>query len=61
MDRLGSEPILPVKQSISIGTMINFDGGGTCKQALKVKRDIVVKTLGKRMVQSVSKLSKPCL
>ena len=37
-DRLGSEPILPIKQSITIGTMLNFDtvtvmGDGTCKQA----------------------------
>ena len=41
-DRLGSEPILYIKRSISIGTMLNFDGDcdcdrhgdgdGTCKQ-----------------------------
>ena len=42
-DRLGSEPILSIKWSVSIGTMLNFDGDcdghgegdGTCKQALK--------------------------
>ena len=40
MGRLGLEPILSIKQSVSIGTMINFDsdcdglGDGTCKQAL---------------------------
>ena len=38
MDRLGSEPILSVKQSVSIDTMLNFDGDrdgdGTCKQTL---------------------------
>ena len=41
-DRMGSEPILSVKRSLSIGTMLNFDsdcdghgdGDGTCKQAL---------------------------
>ena len=41
--RMGSVPILSVKQSVSIGTMINFDSDGdghgdrdgTCKQALK--------------------------
>ena len=40
--RMGSEPILSVKQSISIDTMIKFDGDidghedgdGMCKQAL---------------------------
>ena len=36
-DRMGTETIPPVKQSISIDTMINFDrdgdGDGTCKQA----------------------------
>ena len=35
---MGSVPILSVKRSVSIGTMINFDGhgggDGTCKQAL---------------------------
>ena len=39
-DRMGSEPNLPVKWSITIGTMINFDGysdgHGTCKH-LKTK------------------------
>ena len=41
-DRMGTEPILPIKQSVSIDTMINIDGDGdgdghgdgTCKQAL---------------------------
>ena len=41
-DRLGSEPNLSVKQSVTIGTMTNLDGDfdghghgdGTCKQAL---------------------------
>ena len=36
-DRMGTEPILPIKRSISIDTMIYFDGdgdgSGTCKQA----------------------------
>ena len=27
-DRLGSEPILSIKRSISIGAIINFDGDG---------------------------------
>ena len=44
MDRMGTEPNLSIKRSISIDTMINFDsdrdghgdGDGTCKQALKV-------------------------
>ena len=40
MVRMGTEPILPIKRSVSIGTMLNFDGDrhgdgdGTCKQAL---------------------------
>ena len=40
MDRMGSVPILPVKWTVTIGTMINVDGDGhghvhgTCKQAL---------------------------
>ena len=39
-DRMGTEPILPVKWFVSIDTMINFDrdrdgdGDGNCKQAL---------------------------
>ena len=36
--KLGTEPILPVRQSVSIDTMINFDGDGdrdgTCKGLL---------------------------
>ena len=42
MGRIGSVPILSIKRSISIDTMINFDGDGdghedrdgTCRQAL---------------------------
>ena len=38
MDRMGSVPILPVKWTVTIGTMLNFDGDGhgdgTCKQTL---------------------------
>ena len=40
MDRLGSEPILSIKQSVSISTMVNFDGDGhgngdgMCKRAV---------------------------
>ena len=37
---MGTEPILPVKRSISIDTMLNFDrngdGHGTCKHTFKV-------------------------
>ena len=41
--RMGTEPILSIKRSISIDTMINFDGDGerhgdedgTCKQEFK--------------------------
>ena len=41
-ERMGSEPNLSIKQSISIGTMLNFDSDthghgdsdGTCKQTL---------------------------
>ena len=44
MLRMGTEPILSGKWSVSIDTMINFDGDGDgygdgdgmCKQALKV-------------------------
>ena len=36
MDRMGSVPILSVKRTASIGTILNFDGDGdgdgTCKQ-----------------------------
>ena len=40
MGRMFTEPILPIKWSVSIGIMINFDGDGdrdgdgTCKQTL---------------------------
>ena len=45
MGRMGTEPILSVKRSISIDTMINFDvdgdghghGDSRCKQALRVE------------------------
>ena len=47
MGRMGTEPILSVKRSISIDTMLNFDGDrdgdgdgdGTCKQALIRNRE----------------------
>ena len=43
-DRMGTEPILSVKRSVSIDTIVNFDGGGdghrdgdgTCKQAFSL-------------------------
>ena len=40
MEGMGSVPILPVKRSVSIGTMLKFDGDGdgdedgTCKRTL---------------------------
>ena len=42
MSKMGTEPILPLKQSVSIDTMVNFDGhgdgggdgDGKCKQTL---------------------------
>ena len=40
MERMGIQPILPVKLSITIDTMLNFDSDGhgdcdvTCKQTL---------------------------
>ena len=39
MERMGSVPILPVKRTVTMGTMLYFDddgdgdGDGTCKQA----------------------------
>ena len=44
MDRMGVQPILPIKVSVTIGTMLNFDGDFdghgdgdiTCKQTLSV-------------------------
>ena len=47
MGRMGTEPILSIKRSISIGTMLNFDGDGdgdgegdgTCKQAIILTTD----------------------
>ena len=40
MDRMGSVPILPVKRTITIDTMLYFDGDGhgdsTCKQAFRL-------------------------
>ena len=41
MERMGSVPNLPIERSVSIGTMLNFDGDehghsdsdSTCKQA----------------------------
>ena len=37
MGRMDTEPILSIKRSVSIGTVVNFDGvrDGTCKQALR--------------------------
>ena len=43
-DRMGTEPFLSVKRSVSIDTIVNFDGGGdghrdgdgTCKQAFSL-------------------------
>ena len=45
-DRMGSEPILSVKRSISIDTMLNFDpdcdgqgdSDGTCKQTARIEK-----------------------
>ena len=45
--RMGTEPVLPIKRSVSIGTMINFegdghahgDGYGTCKKALREEQN----------------------
>ena len=41
MDRMGTEPILPVEQSITINTMMNLngDGVGMCKQTLIATRE----------------------
>ena len=33
---LGSEPSLSVKRSVTIDTMLNFDGDGTCKQTFMI-------------------------
>ena len=49
MGRMGTEPILSIKQSVSIDTMINFDGDrdghgygdGTCKQALRQRNNVL--------------------
>ena len=45
MERMGSVLNMPIRQTVTIGTMVNFDrdgdgdghghGDGTCKQALK--------------------------
>ena len=48
--RMGTEPILSIKRSISIDAMINFDGDGdrhgdgdgTCKQALSIKASVLI-------------------
>ena len=46
-DSMGSVPILSVKRSISIDTMINFDGDGdrdgTCKQAFRQHKNHSIK------------------
>ena len=51
MDRMGSEPNLSVKQSVTIGTLILFDsdfdghghGDGTCKQDLNPYSSVFIK------------------
>ena len=59
MGRMGTEPILSVKQSVSIGTMLNFDGDGdghgdgTCKQTLRSRTntDLMVHIAGFQLVR----------
>ena len=49
---MGTEPILPVKWSVSINTMINFDGHGDgdgdghgkCKQTFRLRSRFKIKT-----------------
>ena len=49
MGRMDTEPILFIKPSVSIDTMINFDGDGdghvdgdgTCKQALRQRNNVL--------------------
>ena len=49
MGRMGTEPILSIKWSVSIDTMINFDGDGdgrgygdgTCKQAFRQRNNVL--------------------
>ena len=40
IDRMDSVSILPIKRTVTIGTMLNFDGvrdgDGTCTQTLRV-------------------------
>ena len=50
MDRIGSEPNFSIKQSVSIGTMLNFNGDGhgdgdgdsMCKQVFSVDCNVDV-------------------
>ena len=52
MGKMGTKPILPVKQSVSIDTMINFDvhgdgdgdGDGKCKQTFRIRSRFKIKT-----------------
>ena len=49
MDRMDTEPILSIKQSVSIDTMLYFDGDGdghgdgdgTCKQTLRQRSNFL--------------------
>ena len=51
--RMGTEPILSIKRSVSIDTMINFDGDGdghgnvdgTCKQAFILSSSLMLHQL----------------
>ena len=56
MDRLGLDPLLSIKQSVSIDTMINFDGDGDghrmCKQTLTCERSFI--TVRKRSCGKVT-------
>ena len=38
--RMGSKPILSVKQSVSIDTMVTFDGDGDGMQTVRVNRPL---------------------
>ena len=46
MVRMGPVPILSVKQSISIDTMINFDGNGDGDRDRDVTRKQALRSLG---------------
>ena len=59
MDRMGSEPNLSVKRSVSIGTMLNFDGDGhgdgdgTCKQAFNQKCSFLITRMHSSRMRTV--------